>query len=71
MMPHPLKPSFSALLSEGSTTSVSERRLNAMESKLNIAISGVMTDFGFDIALVPNYVMNLNGATGVALAYDS
>ena len=71
MMPHTLKPSFSSLLSEGSTTSISERRLNAMESKLNIAISGVMTDFGFDIALVPNYVMGFNGATSHAIAYDS
>ena len=73
MMSHLRKPSFSALLSEGSTTSISERRLNAMESKLNIAISGVMTDFGFDIALVPNYVMGQfsNGTANVAYAYDS
>ena len=72
MMSHFLKPSFSTLFNANNTTATfSERRLSAMEKKLNIAITGVMTDFGFDIALVPNYVMAGNGATSHALAYDS
>ena len=63
------KPTLSSLFSANSTTS--ERRLGAMEKKLNIAITGIITDFGFDLGIVPNYMMDLAGAEGVIYAYDS
>ena len=66
-----LKPVLSRLFSTSMTTA--ERRVEAMEKKLNLAITGVITDFGFDLAILPNYMMDItaNGAVNVLYAYDS
>ena len=43
-----------------------------MAAKLNIAITSVMTDFGFDLMLMPSYIMqNFNSAANVILAVDT
>ena len=50
------------------------RRLEAMEKKLNISIAAVMTDFGVDLGIVPNYVMdiaNSTAASNVMYIYDT
>ena len=50
----------------------SQRNIDAMAKKLNIAITSVMTDFGFDLMLMPSYVMqNFNSASNVILAVDT
>ena len=66
MMPASQKTAMSALFSSNATTSAAERKLTAMESKVNIAVTGVMTDFGNDIMMVPNYLMR--NATNFSLA---
>ena len=63
------KTAVSALLSSNSTTS--ERRVTSMEKKLNLAVTGVVTDFGFDMAIVPNYIMDVSGGTNAIYAWDS
>ena len=50
------------------------RRLEAMEKKLNISIAAVMTDFGVDLGIVPNYVMDIANpaaASNVMYIYDT
>ena len=76
------KVALSRLFNADNTTGTSRdiRRLESMEKKLNIAITGVMTDFGFDLAIVQNYIMDSfaggasganNGASQAVLMYDS
>ena len=55
MMSPALKVQASQLFSDANSSTGAQRRMTAMEMKLNIAVTAVMTDFGFDIALVPNY----------------
>ena len=65
----------SALFNADNTTgAASIRRLEAMEKKLNISIAAVMTDFGVELGIVPNYVMdkaNTAGANDVMYIYDT
>ena len=50
----------------------SQRNIDAMAKKLNIAITSVMTDFGFDLMLVPNYIMqSFSNGSNVMLAVDT
>ena len=63
------KPIISRLF--GTNMQTSERRLTAMEKKLNLAITGVITDFGFDLGIIPNYMMDLAGSVSDVFAYDS
>ena len=56
------------------TGAASIRRLESMEKKLNISIAAVMTDFGVDLGIVPNYVMdhaNSAGVSDVMYIYDT
>ena len=70
-IPSGLKTSVSAALIDGGNNGEASRRATAMEKKLNLAVMGVVTDFGFDIALVPNYIMHSHsGATNTVLVYD-
>lgn len=76
MMPSSQKRAASALF--GSDTTTAERRLTAMENKVNIAVSGVITDFGVDLMMVPNYLMRTtagyaleNSTNDSVLFYDS
>ena len=42
-----------------------------MAKKLNLSVMGVMTDFGFDLALIPNYIMHsYSGAPNAIVVYD-
>ena len=69
-IPSGLKTSVSAALIDGGSGSA-QRRADEMAKKLNLAVMGVMTDFGFDIALVPNYIMHSHsGATNTILFYN-
>ena len=70
-IPSGLKTSVSAALISGSD-GAAQRRADEMAKKLNIAVMGVMTDFGFDISLVPNYIMNMSavGSNKSILVYD-
>ena len=70
-IPSGIKTSVSAALIDGGNSGEASRRATAMEKKLNLAVMGVMTDFGFDIALVPNYIMHsYSGAANTVLVYD-
>lgn len=68
------KVGLSQLFSDANSSTGAQRRMTSMEMKLNIAVTAVMTDFGFDIALVPNYQMR-TGGLGAGfdgyLAYES
>lgn len=53
------KVSVSNLFGSDTTTNTADiRRLSAMESKLNLAINGIITDFGFDLMIKANYIMD-------------
>ncbi len=64
----------SAVFNQDSTTTTI-RRLDSMEKKLNISIAAVVTDFGVDLGIVANYIMDLAqstaGANDVMYIYDS
>ena len=66
-VPTEIKPRTSNLFSTGSSANagaLSQRNMDAMMMKLNIAVTSVMTDFGFDLAIVPSYIMqNFSTAT--------
>lgn len=65
-IPVGMRTAVSALFADGSSGSA-ERRIDAMMKKLNISIMGVSTDFGVDLALVHNYIMDgPSGSTGGA-----
>lgn len=55
-----------ALFADGTAGSGIIQRLDSMEKKLNMAVTGVQTDFGFDLALVPNWLYNDASGTGNA-----
>ncbi len=63
-----LKTRLSQLFSDANASTGAQRRMTSMEMKLNIAVTAVMTDFGFDLALVPNYQM---GAGSQSAGFDS
>ena len=70
-----LKTRLSQVFSDANASTGAQRRMTSMEMKLNIAVTAVMTDFGFDIALVPNYQMGAGalsaGADESVLFYQS
>ena len=69
-IPSGLKTSVSAAFIDGSGGGA-QRRADEMAKKLNLSVMGVMTDFGFDLALIPNYIMHsYSGAANAILAYD-
>ena len=53
---------FNSDSTTGPASNTSIRRLEAMEKKLNISIAGVVTDFGVDLGIVPNYIMDIANA---------
>ena len=68
LMPADQKVNLSALF--GSDSTVAERRLTSMERKVNIAVTGVMTDFGNDILMAPSEIMsNHSGADSTIFFY--
>ena len=62
MVPPHLKAQFSKLLIAGNG-GAAERRATEMSKRLNIAVDSVLTEFGFDIHITPNYVMGPGGNT--------
>ena len=69
-IPTGLKTAVSAALISGDSGGA-QRRADEMAKKLNLAVTGVMTDFGFDIGLVPNYVMDqYSGASNAIVLYE-
>lgn len=78
MMSPSLKVAVSQLFSDGNAGTVAQRRMEALQAKVGTAVTSVMTDFGFDIALMPNYQMDTagsnllgGGASGIVLMYES
>ena len=70
MVPPAYKAQFSNLLIAGNG-GAAERRATEMSKRLNIAVDSVLTEFGFDIHIAPNYVMNDSGADNTVLVYDT
>ena len=66
------KVAISRLFGSDTTTNTADiRRLESMEKKLNLAITAVMTDFGYDIGFMPNYIMDrFSGADSEVVFYD-
>ena len=65
---------FNSDSTTGPASNTSIRRLDSMESKLNISIAAVITDFGVDLGIVPNYIMdhaNGPGNTDIMYMFDS
>ena len=51
----------------GGSSSLSQRNIDSMEKRLNIAVTSVITEFGFNIAMIPSYIMQnfSNGANNL------
>ena len=62
---------FNSDTTTGPASNTSIRRLESMEKKLNISIAAVVTDFGVDLGIVPNYIMDLASANSVMYMFDS
>lgn len=60
---------FNSDSTTGPASNTSIRRLESMEKKLNISISAVVTDFGVDLGIVPNYIMDIANANTPAADY--
>ena len=60
---------FNSDSTTGPASGTSIRRLESMEKKLNISISAVVTDFGVDLGIVPNYIMDIANANTPAADY--
>ena len=69
-VPGALKTRTSAILSIDAAGN-DIRRLNAMDRKINIAMLGVTTDFGFELTVAPNYIMDSAGMGDSFLMFDS
>ena len=69
-VPTRLKSSISNALIAGNG-GAAQRRADEMAKKVNLAVDSVLTEFGFDLSIVPNYIMDQHaGASNIALAYD-
>ena len=70
-----LKVRLSQVFSDANSGAVAQRRMEALMMKVGTAVTSVMTDFGFDIALMPNYQMgsgaNSAGFDNGILFYES
>lgn len=73
-IPTGLKQHVTSLLINGTGTgAAAQRRASEMADKLNLAIDTVVTEFGFTLDLVSNYIMQrfANDANSVIFMYDS
>ena len=72
-VPGALKRRVSEVLSIDSTTGSgnSIRRLNSMDREINVAMDGVTFDFGFELMIVPNYIMDAAGASEAFLMLNA
>ena len=71
---HPtLKSKFTSVFvgGGGNTTAHAARNIDALETKLNVAITSVMTEFGFELMLIPNYVMAFNNSANEVFFVDT
>ena len=70
LVPSNIKVALSNLFGSDSTTA--ERRLKAMEKRVSLAVTGVISDFGFDLMLAPSYIMQMHsGASASMLVYQT
>ena len=69
-VPTRIKSAVSSALISGNG-GAAERRASELAKKVNLAVDAVVTEFGFDVSIVPNYIMDQHsGASNVVLAYD-
>ena len=52
------------LFADGAGSGNLIQRIDHLSKKVNMAITGVMTDFGFELALIPNWMYNNKATTG-------
>ena len=69
-VPSALKAGVSKTLINGNG-GAAQRRADTMSNKVNIAVDSIMTDFGFDLAIIPNYIMESAGSGSSVLIYDT
>ena len=69
-VPSALKAGVSKTLINGNG-GAAQRRADTMSNKVNIAVDSIMTDFGFDLAIIPNYIMQGAGSGASVLIYDT
>ena len=67
-VPSGLKTRVSELLIAGNG-GAAQRRASEMSKKVNLAVDAVMTDFGFDISIIPNYIMENHAEDASAAVY--
>ena len=72
VVPTGLKGAMSNALIAGNG-GAAQRRADAMAKKVNLAVDMVVTEFGFDVSVVPNYLMNNTYGTSdnYAIFYDA
>lgn len=67
MVPAGIKTALSAALI--GTSGSAERRVSEMSKKLNLAVDSVITEFGFDITIVPSDIMSQHAGDAASSVY--
>ena len=67
LAPSNLKVALSRLFGSDSTTA--ERRLQSMEKRVSLAVTGVISDFGFDLMMAPSYIMQMHSGANAAILF--
>lgn len=68
-VPTGLKRAVSDLLIAGQG-GAAERRASELSKRVNLAVDSVLTEFGYDLSIVHNYIMQLGGAANNVVIYN-
>ena len=69
-VPAGLKRSVSQLLIAGNG-GAAERRASEMSKRVNLAVDSVLTEFGYDLSIIHNYIMQRGGAANNVVVYNT
>ena len=70
MVPTGLKRAVSQLLIAGNG-GAAERRASEMAKRVNLAVDSVLTEFGYDLSIVHNYIMQSQGADSNVVFFNT
>ena len=48
-----------------------QRRASELSKRVNLAVDSVLTEFGYDLSIVHNYIMQKGGATNNVVIYNT
>lgn len=70
MVPTGLKKAVSDLLIAGNG-GAAQRRASELSKRVNLAVDSVLTEFGYDLSIVHNYIMQRGGASSNVVIFNS